>query len=199
LTLPPPIISGETQNSAGSSEQAITIGEQAISITLGPWTIQAFAAATRRAYTKIKESGSDRCDCDNCKNFVQVRDQAYPPEVLTVFDSLGIDFRKESEVHYYGRTPAGLHTYRGWFYMAGSIEHGPESWHSLPGNKPERRFHRMGPNLEVGLGRKSDYGFSEWETVLISAGFADGPCIEIDFYADLPWLSDAPEPDGRRS
>src|SRR5207245_428143 len=52
------------------------------------------------------------CGCDNCNNFAQVRDQVYPPEVLTIFDSLGIDFRKESEVHYYGRTPAGLHTYR---------------------------------------------------------------------------------------
>ena len=126
--------------------------------------------------------------------FAKVRDQAYPPEVLKTFDSLGIDFRKESEVHYYGRTPAGLHTYRGWFYLVGSIEQGPDSWFHPPSGKPERRFHRIGPHFEVGLGRKSGYGFSEWESVLIAAGFADGPCVEVDFYADLPWLSDAPEP-----
>jgi hypothetical protein len=195
LTLPPPFISGETQNLVESSKQAITTGEQAITIPFGPWTIRAYVAATRRCYMKIKESGSDRCGCDNCENFTRVRDQAYPPEVLTVFDLLGVDFRKESEVHYYGRTPAGRHTYRGWLYLVGSIEHGPESWHNLPDKKTERRFHRFGPSLEIGLGKKSDYGFSEWETVLIAAGFADGPCVEIDFYADLPWLSDAPEPD----
>lgn len=28
----------------------------------------------------------------------------------------------------------------------------------------------------------------------ITAGFSDGPCVELDFYADLPWLHDAPEP-----
>jgi hypothetical protein len=114
---------------------------------------------------------------------------------LAFLDSVGIDFRKESEVHYYGRTAAGLHTYRGWFYFSGLIEQGPESWHYPPDGKPERRFHRIGPRFEVGLGRKADYGFSEWETVLIDAGFADAPCAEIDFYADLPWLSSGPEPD----
>jgi len=194
LTLPPPFLFGETQESIESSEQAITTGEQVIAIPFGPWTTRAFVAATRRFYAKIEESGSDRCGCDNCTNFAQVRDQAYPPEILMVFESLGIDYRKESEVHYYGRTPAGLHTYRGWLYLAGSIERGPESWHSQPDNKPERRFHRIGPGFQVGLGKKSNYGFSEWETVLIAAGFADGPSVEIDFYADLPWLSDAPEP-----
>jgi hypothetical protein len=194
LTLPPSLGSGEIANPVAPHQQPMIPGEQAIVIAFGPWTLCAYVESTRRCYRKIKESGSDRCWCDNCKNFAQVRGQAYPPELLTVFDSLGVDFQKESEVHYYGRTPAGLHTYRGWFYLVGSIEHGPESWHHPPNGKPEKRFHRIGPCFEVGLGRKSGYGFSEWETVLIAAGFADGPCVEIDFYADLPWLSDAPEP-----
>ena len=194
LTLPPRSGSAEIGNSGGANEQPMIPDEQGLIINFGPWTVRAYVETTRRCYTKTKESGSDRCECDNCKNFAKVRDQAYPPKALAAFDSLGIDFRKESEVHYYGRTPAGLHTYRGWFYLVGSIEHGPESWHHPPNGKPERRFHRIGPRFEVGLGRKSGYGFSEWETVLIAAGFAEGPCVEIDFYADLPWLSDASEP-----
>ena len=192
LTLPRSL--GSAGNSAGVNEQPAIPSEPATIINFGPWIVQAYVETTRACYQKIKESGSDRCRCDNCKNFAKVRDQAFPTEVLKTFDSLGVDFRKESEVHYYGRTPAGLHTYRGWFYLVGTIEQGPDSWHYPPDGKPEKRFHRIGPHFEVGLGSKSSYGFSEWESVLIAAGFADGPCVEVDFYADLPWLSDAPEP-----
>jgi hypothetical protein len=109
-------------------------------------------------------------------------------------DSLGIDFGKESEVHHYGRKTVGLHTYRGWFYLVGSIEDGPESWRKPPKSNSERRYDRIGHSFQVELNKKSDYGFADWETVLISAGFADRPCVEIDFYTDLPWLYDAPEP-----
>jgi hypothetical protein len=196
LLVPPHHIVSEVENSSGPSEEAISNGEEATIITVGPWTVRALVAATRRCYEKIKESGSDRCGCDNCSNFAQVRDQAYPHEILSIFDSLGIDFKKESEVHYYGRISAGLHTYRGWFYFAGLLESGPESWYYPPEGKPERRFHRFGPGFEIGLKRKSDYGYSEWETVLIDAGFADSPAVEIDCYADLPWISEAPEPTG---
>jgi hypothetical protein len=169
--------------------------EPGIAIAFGPWTIRAYVERTRRCYTKIMEGGSDRCACDNCRNLAQVRDRAYPPEVLTVFESLGVDSRKESEVHYYGRTPEGLHTYRGWLYLVGWIERGPDSWYRPENGKPEKRFHRIGSHFEVGLSKKGDFGFSDWETVLISAGFADHPRVEIDFYADLPWLLDAPEPE----
>ena len=195
LTMPLSLGPREQENPSEANNQAMAPEEKATLVIFGPWRVRAYIETTRRRYRSITESGSERCQCDNCENFAQVRDQAYPPEVLAFLDSVGIDFRKESEVHYYGRTAAGLHTYRGWFYFSGLIEQGPESWHYPPDGKPERRFHRIGPRFEVGLGRKADYGFSEWETVLIDAGFADAPCAEIDFYADLPWLSSGPEPD----
>ncbi|HYL74550.1 MAG TPA: hypothetical protein VEU96_10115 [Bryobacteraceae bacterium] len=196
LAVPPQRIFSEAENSFGSTEEAISNNEEATIITVGPWTVKAFVATTKRYYEKITESGSDRCGCENCSNFAQLRDQAYPPEMLSVFDSLGINFSRESEVHYYGRTSAELHTYRGWFYFAGLMESGPDSWYHPPEGKPEKRFYRIGPRFEMGLKKKADYGFSEWETVLIDAGFADGPTVEIDFYTDLPWISKAPEPRG---
>jgi hypothetical protein len=195
LIPPAPLSRGETRQPVGSSEHVTIPNEEAIMIAFGPWIVRAYPETTRRRYQLVKESGSDACGCAECKNFVLGRNRAYPLEVLAVLDSLGADYRKESEVHHYGRTPAGLHTYRGWFYMAGSIESGPECWHKLPDGKLERRFHRIGPDFEAGLGKKSEYGYSKWETVLISAGFADSPCVEMDFYTDLPWLSDAPEPE----
>ena len=173
------------------TEPPTTLEEQGTIIKLGPWTVLAYPEATRRYYKKIEESGASRCGCGNCQNFVQARSQAIPPEIMTAFDSLGVDWTKESEVHYYGRTPMGSHTYRGWLYFAGSIQHGPESWHYPPKGKPERRFHQIGPHFEIGLGKKLKYGFSEWETVLIVAGSSDGPCVEVDFYGcerEFDWL-----------
>ena len=195
LTLPLSLVSREQENPSETNLPAMAPDEKATTVVFGPWTVKSYTETTRRRYRSITESGSERCQCDNCENFAQARDQMYPPEVLAFFDSVGIDLRKESEVHYYGRTAAGLHTYRGWFYFSGVIEQGPDSWHYPPDGKPERRFHRIGPRFEVGLGRKVDYGYSEWETVLIDAGFADAPCAEVDFYVDMPWLSAAPEPD----
>ena len=189
LTLPPSLSSPATDTKPPAIPD-----EPAITVPFGPWTLRSYLQATRRCYSQIEKSGSDACGCANCKNFALVRDRAYPSEVLDLFSSFGIDFRKESEVHYYGRTSAGLHTYRGWFYLVGAIEHGPECWQKLPNNQWERRFHQFRPGFEVGIGKKAEFGFSAWETLLLSAGFADGPCVEIDFYADLPWISDAPEP-----
>jgi hypothetical protein len=197
-TLTLPILSDPARQIIVSPDEnpVVAVGPAMVS-TVGPWVIRAYPDFTRQCYAAIEEGGSNRCGCDNCKNFALVRDRAYPPEMLAAIESFGIDYRKESEVHYYGKATAGLHTYRGWFYVAGSIEKGPNSWYCPPNGKPERRFYRISPGFEVGLGRKSDYGFSEWETVLLDAGFAEGPCLEVDFYVDLPWVSDAPEPEAQ--
>jgi hypothetical protein len=183
LTIPPLQTVPELERLSVSSEMALASREEATIIAVGSWTVRAFVETTRASYGKIKEGGSARCGCDNCSNFVQARDQAYPPEILSWLEALGIDFRKESEVHYYGRTSAGFHTYRGWFYLAGLIDNA----------RALGRF-RVGSRFEIGLNKKSDFGFSEWETILIDAGFADGPVVEVDFYADLPWISEASEP-----
>jgi hypothetical protein len=195
LKLPPARGSKAQKISLATRRPTVIPGEMGLAATLGPWTIRGYPETTRRFYEGIDESGSNRCECANCKNFALTRDQAYPAEILIFLDSLGVDFRKESEVHHYGRTPTGLHTYRGWLYLAGSIDAGPEAWHHPPNGPPEKRFYRIGPGFEIGLGLKTEYGFADWETVLIDAGFADVPCVEVDFYADLPWLIDAPEPD----
>jgi len=154
----------------------------------GPWTIQSDVAATRRCYEHCKHGGTEACGCPNCTNFALVRELAYPLELLALFDSLGIDFKKEHEVHHYRRTPAGLHIYRGWFYVVGSVAQGPDSWIRQQDGKWERRFHRVNPTFEVGFTQIFREGFTKRENV--PEGFRRGPCIEIDFYTDLPWRSD---------
>jgi hypothetical protein len=83
--------------------------------------------ATKRYYQQIEgDDPTDGCNCDPCQNFTLVREQAYPPEILRLFQELGIDERKPFELSHYGRMPSGLHMYAGWHYFCGSIERGPE-------------------------------------------------------------------------
>jgi hypothetical protein len=46
--------------------------------------------------------------------------------------------------------------YRGWFYVVGSVEHGPDSWIGLEDGKWERRFYRVTPTFEVGFATKEE-------------------------------------------
>jgi hypothetical protein len=146
-------------------------------ISFGPWGIRADVEATKRCYQQTEEVPPEGCGCDPCRNFALVQEQAYPPEILTLFEDLGIDRRKPYELSHYCRTPSGLHLYGGWLYFCGSIERGPE-----PG-KPNP--YRLNPTFSIELFRPDTprHPFSEF------------PCVQVDFYTELPWKSDLPEAD----
>ncbi len=146
-------------------------------VVFGPWTIQADAAATRHCYEQTEEVPAEGCGCDPCRNFALVREQAYPQEVVTLFDELGIDWQKPFELSHYCRMPSGLHLYGGWHYFCGSIERGPEPEKSNP--------HRLTPAFEIKLTRPD----------APRRPFSKFPCVQVDFYAELPWKSDLTEPD----
>jgi hypothetical protein len=61
---------------------------------------------------------------------VAARHQAYPSEALAIFEQLGIDNRKESEIWHTHRDEFGLHHYGGFFHLVGTIESGKDadSW-----------------------------------------------------------------------
>ena len=154
-------------------------------IIYGPWTLRVDVAATQECYRKLGPTGADECGCNTCKNFALIRHEAYPPEVMDLFSTLGIDFRKEDEVCHFCRLPSGLHSYMGWFFLCGSVESGPDSWvETQPGSKkPE--FYRVTDEFRLGFTRMS--GAPDY--------FSDIPCVQLEFSADLPWRSNEPEPD----
>ncbi|MGD1098544.1 MAG: hypothetical protein ABSB35_42010 [Bryobacteraceae bacterium] len=154
-------------------------------ICFGPWTLRADAEATRRAYERTEQGSAEGCVCDACKNFVIVRDEAYPPEVLNLFETVGIDYRKETELSHYWGLPSGLQLYSGWFYFAGQVAGGPESWTYIRSTSRQAQLHRLTPRFEI--------GFTQMEKR--SQHFSEFPSVQVDFCVELPWRSDAPEPD----
>jgi hypothetical protein len=143
-------------------------------IQFGPWTIRGDKTATECCYQKMEGDSAERCTCDPCKNFDLVQKYAFPTEVLTLLHELGINCQKPFELSHYSRVPSGLHLYGGWFYFLGSIERGPT-----------RSVERITPTFEIQL--------SQVEKA--RAPFEESPCVQLDFYMEVPWRSNAPEPE----
>jgi len=154
-------------------------------IRYGLWQLRVDVEPTVRAYEQVGQGSAERCDCDPCKNFVLVRSEAFPADVLALFQLVGIDIRKEVELAHYSRMPSGLYLYGAWFHFYGSIASGPNSWTTVEGTLKKPTFHRVNPTFEI--------GFTQLERG--REPFDDGPCIQADFYVELPWRLDAPEPD----
>ena len=91
-------------------------------IEIPPWKLHCDVKATRAAYEQIKTGYAEICRCDHCLNWIEVRDRAFPKNVLEAFEKLGIDYRKEPEVAHVYRVKQGRHFYMGWFHFMGSVE-----------------------------------------------------------------------------
>src|ERR1700738_5268101 len=75
------------------------------------WKIKYDAEATRNAYAEVSQGCPEQCGCDTCKNFAAARRYAYPPEVSSFLEQLGIDTSKEPEVYHNARLDTGLQLY----------------------------------------------------------------------------------------
>jgi hypothetical protein len=149
-------------------------------LIFGRWRLCCDREATRRAYDCIKIGGPEACGCCYCRNFAADRSQIYPAEVRALFDGLGIDFTKESEVYEMGRLESGLRQYGGWFHCVGRIE--------AEGEEIEKF------DLEGGTGPFSFYFHDKPN--LVPACFQGSPLLQLEFNAQVPWVLQEPEPDG---
>jgi hypothetical protein len=97
--------------------------ETPTSVTIGPWVVDAYPNETRAIYSQIKD-GAEECDCEHCQHWAANRAATYPPGALALFQSLGIDHRREAEVYQAGPMPED-HTCSGWFQFVGRVVSGP--------------------------------------------------------------------------
>ena len=56
--------------------------------------------ATRNAYSQILMGGADECGCEDCQNYVLNKDKAFPLQILSLFEQIGVDYSKEVKVWY---------------------------------------------------------------------------------------------------
>ncbi|MBK8153868.1 MAG: hypothetical protein IPK61_13050 [Saprospiraceae bacterium] len=86
------------------------------------WELIVDRELTKQTYQKVEIGGAESCECNDCKNFVHNRETIFPDEIKILFDNLGIDFKKDSEICHYCRQKDGLHFYGGWFHYKGQFK-----------------------------------------------------------------------------
>ena len=142
------------------------------------WTLIVDIEATQQLYAKWTEGSAERCGCDNCKNFIANRNNAYPNHIQTLFDSLGIDYTKELDVNYISKNSSHQHFYDGSFYFVGSFI-GKNCWVQLDKESYTRELQAINDNLKMGF----------FSTKLDLFGNVQNT-VEIFFIIGLPWKID---------
>lgn len=168
------------------------------------WELESDREATRQAYLSV-DHGAESCPEDFCQNFAAARLDAYPPEALKLFASLGIDYKKEAETFHNMRVSTemvkswreqgrnvpdslvGLHHYGGWFHFVGRTLQGPDCFTSRP------RGAGWAIDLEP-LTDRFSIGFSGSHTALVRDPFRGKPIVQLEFEAIVPWVLQKPEP-----
>lgn len=137
------------------------------------WSVLVDREATRRAYAQCSGSAA-ACDSAPCRNYVAVREQAFPDSVLALLSDLGIDPRCEAEVYYSGRDEHGRYRYGGWFHLIGELEAEIDNIESV------------GDDFLFWLTRHQ---------ALVPIAFENSSVVQLEFITGVPWLLDEPQPD----
>jgi hypothetical protein len=154
------------------------------------WQFCVDVIATRKAYSQVKQGGAEDCGCYTCLNFVALREQVYPGEILALLEQLGVNYTKEIEVYHVTKLESGLHLYGGWLHFVGCFKLG-ESSKVLVEEDANTQFYTF--ELEQVKG-KFQIGFTE-DGGLYWSAFQRKPLVQIEFMVEIPWqLEEAEEP-----
>ena len=123
------------------------------------------AETTRDVYRQILQGDSERCTCAPCLSYKQHREQVYSDEFYALLQRLGVDWRRDSEVHYIGKGTSDLDLYGGCFHFIGQL--------------------RQTANRGVSLGTNLTIDFSTSLNDL-PPEFADKPVVQLNFEVAVP-------------
>ena len=154
-------------------------------ISFGRWKLETDPEATREAYAKVPQGGSEECPCEPCKNFIAAREGIYPADVLALFEKLGISFDREVEVYHMARMKSGKHLYGGWFHFVGRIVSGGDAVKQVAENVWQPYLENVTEDFSLGFRSCND---------LLRKPFEGKPIVQIEFTANVPWLIPGPEP-----
>jgi hypothetical protein len=140
-------------------------------LELPGWRIAYDARATIATYARISYGDAETCPCDGCWNWVRIRAAVMPPELVALLENLGIPPDREAEVSHFGSPEPGKHFYAGWYHFVGAVEYGEQE---------------ASPFVEFGSFRV----FPHSSPVLLRDAFRGMPVVQLEFEAEVPWLSE---------
>ncbi|PQA53794.1 hypothetical protein [Siphonobacter curvatus] len=146
-----------------------------MTIEFREWAFEVDKQTTEKAYKAIKGSAVQECGCTYCQNFLLQRETIYPLEVISFFESVGIDYHKESDVSEYGELDNGLRIYMSCFHFAGKIIRGESSAFALPMGGYQLNLTPLDERVKIGFWKSSD-------------GKSEASLVEVELEVLLPWV-----------
>lgn len=144
------------------------------------WEFEVDRDLTRQTYEKVSISGADSCICNECKNYVAYRDNVFSDEIRTLFDDLGIDYKKEVEITSFEILPNGLHHIGGWFHFKGRVLNGKDYRVPLPSGGHTIDLTAVKDDFSIGFAEGGDLTF-----------FSDkNGLVQVEFMTFIPWVID---------
>ena len=144
------------------------------------WTLTVDREATLTTYTSVANGSAADCDCSDCKNYLANREIVFPSMIKSLFNQLGIDYRKESEVWKMYKDEEGLHLYNGIFHFKGSFE-GKSCEVPLPNtNNFTCSMTPIDEHFSLGFRYANDLSYFTNNDNL----------VQVEFEVKLPWVID---------
>jgi hypothetical protein len=144
-------------------------------LQIGSWLLTVDPETARLAYA---QSVGSQCDCSGCRNFRTVRSLTFSPDfspdLLSLFDKLGIDPQKEQEIYDLGLVNDELGQwvrYGGWYHFVGHID-------------------RVG-NTPIVLDRRWSVWFTH-QIALPEPAFRNLQLSQLEIAAKIPWVLSEP-------
>ena len=155
--------------------------ERATRFTFGDYIIDVDVERTREIY-KTLSPVSRRCTCTSCENFDRAVDHL-PTQVLSFFESMGVDLHKVTEAYSINRNQDGSVHYGGFCHISGKIVKGRVLTSVQDGqlvSLQEQDAYKPAEHFAVWFGE---------ECAMTEAAFG-APVIQLDFGTNLPWVID---------
>lgn len=143
------------------------------------WILTVDQNATQLTYASVVNGSAEDCKCDDCKNYVDCRAEAFPDEIKLLLKQLGIDYKKESEVWRVFKDKDGNHRYNGFFHFKGSFE-GKNCFISDDG--------RNGTSAMTDINEMFSIGFT-FASHLTYFNDKDN-LVQVEFETKIPWSID---------
>lgn len=153
------------------------------------WRIECDRQATAQIHAQMERGGPEECGCLDCKNWAAVRSVAYPKEIITLFQRLGIQLNRETEMGSALDLGDNRYLYNGWFHFIGKILSGPATREKVDTVEPngkaqssevfELKLHKVTPQFSIGFSEKK---------YLLPREFKDQNTIQLEFIVEVPWV-----------
>ena len=151
------------------------------------FSVEIDADATRRAYEGLRRV-DEKCSCDGCQNFPLAIGKALSEEGRRLFESMGVDPAKATEAYVNLARDEGTIFYGAWYHLFGRIERRAET-------VPDVTAAVWGKDVERDVGDNASILFSDKRFDPREDPFrVDANVVQMDLYADVPWVMDGPNP-----